>query len=278
MFMRVSLLLLVGLTGSSLVACAAPSAGDQQEGNLPPSSTATAIVVVERTAGPNDAVRGDVVTARFVRTSQGVVDDPALRMAGVAEDILLTGTCTAPTDQNPIVQKQTVELLEVGQVVLESQGPSGFPKSTQLMPRSMPDPAGVVSGFFYTSRSADVFAPGSRVSLRTTGGALDGFNVTVTAPRDIADVRVSTIPNGLDVSWDASEADPRDVIYVDVLSPAPRVALRCTGSDVGHLTVATNLDEGQVAVHRLHKETFRAKGIEPGEVRFDVAKIVAFRK
>ena len=73
-----------------------------------------------------------------------------------------------------------------------------------------------------------------------------------------------------------------DLVYVDVLSPAPRVVMRCTSIDAGRILVPqgsiAGIEEGQVAVHRLHKESFKAKGIEPGEVRFDVAKIVTFRR
>src|SRR5262249_32187018 len=151
-----------------------------------------------------------------------------------------------------------VELLDVGQVTLASQPVDGATKSTVLLPRSMPDPAGVVSGVFYSSRSADVFAPTSRVSLRSSGGAdlLHGFNVTVTAPRDVADVHVTPIASGLDVAWDATDADAHDLVYVDVLSPAPRVVMRCAANDSGHLVVPGQVDEGQIAVHRLHKESF----------------------
>jgi hypothetical protein len=291
MFMRVPLLLLGAVTGSSLVACAVPT---PEPGPETASSSATAIIVVERTVGPGDAIRGDAVIARFVRVTQGAVDDPALRIAGVAEDIPLPGTCLAPTDSAPAIQGRAVELLDVGQVTLSSQsldsaGPSSVSnvKSTVLMPRSMPDPAGVVSGVFYSSRSADVFAPSSRVSLRSSGGAdlIDGFSVSVTAPRDVTDVHVNSLALGLDVSWDVTDADAHDLVYVDVLSPAPRVITRCAAGDTGRLVVpqaaitgVRNGDEGQVAVHRLHREGFRAKGIEPGEVRFDVARVVAFHR
>lgn len=281
MFMRPPLLLIAAVSSSSLVACV--GAGGEpgtDSGTETTSSTATAIVAVERTSGPGDAVRGDAVIARFVRVKQGSVDDPALRMAGVAEDIPVPGACFAPSETTPVIQGRGVELLDVGQVVLTSDGA----KSTVLLPRSMPDPAGVVSGVIYSSRSADVFSSGSRVSLRSSGGAdlLDGFSVSVTAPRDVNEVHVASLPTGLDVSWDAEGADPHDLVYVDVLSPAPRVVMRCTSIDAGHLLVPqgsiAGIDEGQLAVHRLHKESFKAKGIEPGEVRFDVAKIVTFRR
>jgi hypothetical protein len=279
MFMRSAFLLLTALASSSLVACM--DASPEPVGTDPTSSTATAIVVVERTSGPGDAVRGDAVTARFVRVTQGSVDDSALRMAGIAEDVPAPGACLVPNDgtTSPSIQGRSVELLDVGQVVLASEGS----KNTVLLPRSMPDPAGVVSGVLYSSRATDTFAPGSRVSLRSTGGSdlLDGFAVSVTAPRELADVRVSSFSAGLDVAWDAEGADAKDLVYVDLLAPSTtRVVMRCTASEAGRVFVpaVSTPEEGQLAVHRLHRETFKAKGIEPGEIRFDVAKIVAFRK
>ncbi|MBX3206128.1 MAG: hypothetical protein KF764_13745 [Labilithrix sp.] len=276
--MRAPLLLIGAASSSALVACV--GAAPDPVGSDPTSSTATAIVVVERTAGPGDAVRGDAVIARFIRVRQGAVDDPALRIAGVAEDIPAPGACFAPSESTPIIQGRAVELLDVGQVVLAGDNS----KSTVLLPRSMPDPAGVVSGVFYSSRTSDVFAPGSRVSLRSSGGAdlLDGFSVSVTAPRDVGDVNVTSVASGLEVSWDATDAAEHDLVYVDILSPAPRVVMRCTSADDGNLLVPQSaiagIDEGQLAVHRLHKESFKAKGIEPGEVRFDVARVVTFRR
>ena len=271
MFMRVPLLLAVPLAGAGLFACAVPSPEPGADSKESTSSSAAAIVVVERAAGPGETVRGDSVVARVVRVRQGSVDDPALRIAGVAMDLPTPGGCVVPTDSSPTVQGRSVELLDVGQISLAN---------TVLMPRSMPDPAGVVSGVFYTSRGADVFAAGSRVSVRASGGAdlAEGFTASVTAPRDVGDVQVTPIAGGLDVSWDASEADWRDLVYVDVLSPAPRVALRCASQDVGRIAVGSSLEDGQIAVHRLHREAFRAKGIEPGEVRFDVARLVTFHR
>jgi hypothetical protein len=285
-------LFLVALCSSGLIACAVPgpeSGSDPSTGKE--ASSATAIIVVERTAGPGDAVRGDAVIARFVRVSQGAVDEPALRMAGVTADLpapsAMGANCFVPNDNPPAYSHgRAVELLDVGQVTLNSasavpNSAENTAKTTMLLPRSMPDPAGVVSGVFYSSRSADVFAAGSRVSLRSNGGAdlLDGFNVSVTAPRDVSDVRVSpNVVGGLDVSWDATDSDAHDLVYVDILSPAPRVGMRCTVTDTGHVAIPSQVEEGQVAVHRLHKETFKAKGIEPGEVRFDVAKILNFHR
>lgn len=276
MFMRAALPL-VCVAGSTLLACAEPA---PEPGPETTTSTATAIVAVERTVGPGDAVRGDAVLARFVRVRQGTVDDAALRIAGVATDLPNPGSCFVPADNAPVVQR-SVELLDVGQVVVSQ--PFEGARSIILAPRAMPDPTGVVSGVFYSTRATDAFASGGRLSLRSSGGAdLEGFSVSVSAPRDLADVHVSSLSTGLDIVWDGADTDAHDLVYVDVLAPGPHVALRCTSVDAGHLLIPQGsipgIEEGQLAIHRVHKESFRAKGIEPGEVRFDVAKITPFRR
>lgn len=260
------------------------------------STTATAVVVVERTTGPGDAVRGDAVIARFVRVRQGTVDDQALRIAGAAWDLPALGTCSTPDraqEAKPALQPRSVDLLDVGVLTVDSPAS----KSTVLLPRSMPDPTGVVSGVFYSARSVEAFAPSTgtesrRLQLHTSGGPdmAEGFRVDVPSPRDVSDVRVAPSSNtvtagaGLDVTWetDANASDTHDVVYVDVLGPASRLVARCTALDVGQLSIPASalgsVDEGQLSVHRLHRESFRAKGIEPGEVRFDVARVVAFHR
>lgn len=278
--MRALLSVIGAIASASVVACAVP---EPEPGLETTSSAASAVVVVERTAGPGDAVRGDAVVARFIRVKQGAVDEPALRIAGAAMDVPPPGACFAPSDGAPLVQGRSVELLDVGQVVI-SQPTEAAAKGVVLLPRTMPDPAGVVSGVFYSSRSPDAFEPGAPVSLRSSGGPdlLDGFSVSVMAPREVGEVLVTSTPAGLELGWDATEAEPHDLVYVDVLSPAPRVVVRCAGADLGHLVVPqaslAGVEDGQLAVHRLRKESFKAKGIEPGEVRFDVAKIVTFRR
>ena len=93
-------------------------------------------------------------------------------------------------------------------------------------------------------------------------------------------MHVTSSASGLDVAWDASDADARDLVYVDVL--APSFVARCSGSDIGHLAlpsaVLSGIDEGTVSVHRVHRESFKTRGIDPGEVRFDLARAVAFRR
>lgn len=306
--MRSHFLLTGALASLTALGCVAPP--DDRPDAEATSTTATAVVVVERTSGPGDAVRGDALIARFVRVRQGVVDEQALRIAGAAWDLPALGTCStagAGADSQPALQPRSVDLLDVGALTVDGSSTNGGAngaangisnggggKSTVLLPRSMPDPTGVVSGVFYSARSADAFTPAARLQFHTSGGPdmAEGFRVDVAAPRDLADVHVAftigtngATATGLDVTW---EADPsavgasegRDVVYVDVLGPSSRLVTRCATLDVGQLTVPGSavgtLEDGQLAVHRLHRETFRAKGIEPGEIRFDIARVIAF--
>lgn len=294
---RVSSLTSVGasvwpITGSLVIGLAAmgcsvstvsPSA-DGPDAEI--SAQATGVVVVERVVAESsresspDHAHADTVVARFVRVRQGIVDAPALRIAGVAQDLPPVGTCAADSDEALVQKPRAVDLLDVGPVSLDDlQG-----RSTLLLPRSMPDPAGLVSGVFYTARATEAFAPGGRLELHASGGPdlSDGFIVNVAAPQDVRDVVVSGTTSGLDITWDASEADARDLVYVEVLGPSSSVVTRCTTQDVGHVAIPEGvlgaISDGQLAVHRLHRESFRTKGIDPGEVRFDVSRVVTFHR
>jgi hypothetical protein len=286
--MRSHFLLTGVLASFTALGCVAPP--DDRPDAEATSTTATAVVVVERTTGPGDAVRGDALIARFVRVRQGVVDEQALRIAGAAWDLPALGTCStaaAGGDTQPALQPRSVDLLDVGALTVDG---SYAPKSTVLLPRSMPDPTGVVSGVFYSARSVEAFTPAARLQFHTSGGPdmAEGFRVDVAAPRDLADVHVAFASGGgssLEVTWEADPAaavasEGRDVVYVDVLGPSSRLITRCATLDVGQFTVPSSaigtLEDGQLAVHRLHRESFRAKGIEPGEIRFDIARVIAF--
>jgi hypothetical protein len=301
MFMRSHFLLTGALASLTAIGCVAP--GDDRPDAEATSTTATAVIVVERTTGPGDAIRGDAVIARFVRVHQGSVDDQALRLAGAGWDLPAVGTCSAAAQDatQPALQPRAVDLLDVG--VLTVEGPldaralGALPKSTILLPRLMPDPTGSVSGVFYSARSNEAFTPAARLQLHTSGGPdmPEGFRVDVPSPHDVADVRVAPSAGGgggaggLDIAWEGEQAanDARDLVYVDVFSSAERggrpssvLVARCTALDVGQLSIpAASLggtEEGTLSVHRLHRESFRAKGIEPGEIRFDIARVVAF--
>jgi hypothetical protein len=287
--MRSPFLLTGALASLAAVGCVVPPE-DRPDAEAA-SQTATAVVVVERTTGPGDAIRADAVIARFVRVHQGAVDEQALRIAGASvnwdRDLPTPGSCSTADarEVQPALQPRSVDLLDVGVLTVDGSGAGGS-KSTVLLPRSMPDPTGVVSGVFYSARSAEAFAPAARLQLHTSGGPdlPEGFVVNVASPREVSDVRVSSGQNGaLEVSWDAEgHARGADMIYVDVLGQSARLVARCTALETGHVVIPASalgaIDEGQLSVHRLHRESFRAKGIEPGEIRFDLARVVSFSR
>ena len=283
---------LASIASIASMGCSISATPDGPDAAESTASTATAVVVVERTTGPGDTVRADAVIARFVRVHQGTVDDQALRIAGAAWDLPTVGTCSTGAPQvRAALQPRSVDLLDVGVLTLGDREVGGDSKTeaknTVLLPRTMFDPTDGVSGVIYSARSSESFTPSSRLQLRTTGGPdlPEGFLVNVTSPREVADVRVgpASVSGALDIAWNVTDADDaRDPVYVDVVSPSARLVARCTAVDQRHIVIPSaslgGLEEGQLSVHRLHRESFRSKGIEPGEIRFDVARVVTFRR
>lgn len=287
--------------GIALVAAlGAAGCADPQDGREPAGTeSAAAAIVVSRTVSDGrdarDSVRESVV-ARFVRARQGTLDDAALRLAGLLEPTPALATCmTVQRDASEGTRPtaRPLELLDVGALAVE--GPTA---RTLLLPRAMPDPAGVVSGVFYTagaSRSGQALAAdaafggsggyaGARLTVEASGGdGVEGFSVTSLAPRDITSFDASLTEQGLDLTWDEGDAD--GVVYADVL--ASTSSLRCTMLDTGRFVVPAALlpsgtarlvpGESQIALHRVRREPLRVRGVEPGELRFDIARVVTLR-
>ena len=108
------------------------------------------------------------------------------------------------------------------------------PRARCSFPARCPIPAAMVSGVFYSSRAADVFVAGSRVSLRSAGGPDLARRLLDHGHRAARGLRREGRTLGDAVStcrWDATDADAHDLVYVDVLSPAPHAVMRCAGTD-----------------------------------------------
>ena len=85
----------------------------------------------------------------------------------------------------------------------------------------------------------------------------------------------------VDLSWEPGAID--DLVYVDVASKdVGTPVMRCLFADNGRAAVASAsfgaVEEGTLSVHRLHREAFRARGLDSGEVRFDFARAVSFTR
>ena len=283
-FRTTSAVALVALLAA--VGCSAPVAASSEAADAEATSPAAAIVVVERTSGPGDGTRAEAI-ARFVQMRSGTVDEQALRMIGAAVDFPALGACAQVGRGWGDAPARAVKLADVGGISLEANG-----VKTSLAARQLPDVADLVSGVVYTGRGENALVPQARYSLRSTGTTeVEAFEVLTTAPAEPSDVRVAsqdgralvvlTPGAAVDVSWEPGATD--DLVYVDVASKdVGTPVMRCLFTDTGKASLASaafgTVDEGTLSVHRLHREGFRVRGLESGEVRFDFARAVAFSR
>jgi hypothetical protein len=286
-FLAFSLLCVAG------IGCSAPLASSA-EPDAEMSSSSAAVVLVERTVSVDDNARAEAV-ARFVRMRSGAVDDDALLMVGAAIEFPALGTCAPlaaarPAESGPA---RAVQLVDVGTIGLEANG-----LRTSLQARRLPDIVDLVSGVVYSTRAPDpdTFPSDTAYVLRATGRPeldLAPFTVFATAPREPDELRVAGqdphAPGGLvlpsdtatSLTWTAGNRE--DVVYVDVTQSAASgpSSVRCLFEDAGHAVIAATAmtnDDGTLTVHRLHRETFQTAGIDAGEIRFDFARTVSFRR
>jgi hypothetical protein len=282
--MRTPILPLAVASLGALVGCSVQAAGGDSA-DAEASTQATAVVVVERTAGPGDAARAEAV-ARFVQMRAGAVDDQALRMVGAAVDFPSFGACAPAGSARPLADApaRAVKLADVGLVSLEANG-----VRTNLLARQVPDVADLVSGVVYTARAEAALAPRARYVLKSGGTTeVEPFEVAALAPSE-PEVQIggqdgrgaiALAPNAAaDLSWEAGD----DLVYVDIASSdASTPVMRCLFGDTGHATVPAAVfgaaEDGTISVHRLHREAFRARGLDSGEIRFDFARTIAFTR
>jgi len=270
----------------ALVGCTTNVSPSAEAADAEVTAAATGIVVVEG-SNANEGSRSEAV-ARFVRARAGVVDDDALRMVGATVDFPAVGSCESLATLHSASAARSIALLDVGGVTLMAGD-----AVTTLQARQVPDVADLVSGVVYSAR-ADELPSKSAYVLRIDGSAdldVPAFVVSAMSPGEPLDVRVAgddgrggavaaSAVGTVDVTWEAGEGD--DAIYIDVGAASAAPATRCLFDDSGHAALPASafgtIEDGTLAVHRLHREAFHARGVEPGEVRFDFARVVAFTR
>ena len=146
---------------------------------------------------------------------------------------------------------------------------------TPLASRQVPDVVDLVSGTMYSARVDDTSVPSaSDVAVLVSGSAdVPAFSGACAPrrPKLPPAVRVNgrLDASNLDVtSWGPGEGD---AVYVDVGT------LRCTFTDDGHAIIPSSAD-GDVTVHRVVRERLSIPGLDGGELRFDFARVVSFRR
>ena len=277
------------LLSSILVGCGGAVISD---GPSDAEATKTsAVVVVERTAESAAPARVEV-SARCVRVASSASVEDAWRAIGAGASVPPPGTCRPLTSLAGRLAADApaplVELLDVGGVSLEAGD-----ASTRLLPRQLPDVTDVVSGVVYSRVTDTAFLrPGARYLLHVAGQPrMAGFDAAAIAPADPFDIHVSgedaqgnvaVPPSGttaLEVTWPAPPS-PGDVIYADLQPSAVRCALDDAASDGGVAHGSIPLlplgDRGSIVLHRLRREPLHATGLADGEIRFDVARALAY--
>lgn len=241
-----------------LAACSAQVA---TESSTEPTKL-TAIVEIDRTVSDAHDVGHGSAIARFVRAS----DDGALRLVSAATDFPAIGTCALGSSESGSAQ-HPVELVDVGNVTIEGSGV----RST-LVARRLPDVVDLVSGVVYTARGPEDGSFGAGHYVLRVAGASDvpAFVREADGPSAPSLVRI----DANDVYWDPGA----DVIVIEVAGAA--TTTRCAFSDTGHATLPAGAfaSEGVLTVHRIHRESFVTAGVDRGEIRFDFARTVLYRR
>ncbi len=253
-------LALFAATGCSAVVSGSPEEADAQ------STSVTGVVVVDRTVSGEEAARGEA-SARFVRL-RGAIDDGALRLVGAGLDLPALGECAIVRDQT---STRAVELLDVGAISLESAS-----QRIALSQRQVPDVVDLVSGSVYSARIDEATVPSSAdVAVMVSGSAdVPAFSVRARTPEAPSNVRVTMGASSVALDW----VPAHDAIYVDVSSPFG--GSRCSFADDGHASIPATFfgDEGVVTIHRVRREKLSIPNLDGGELRFDFARVVSYRR
>jgi hypothetical protein len=256
---------LFAATGCAGVVSASAEEADAQ------STSVTGVVVVDRTVSGEETSRSEA-SARFVRL-RGAIDVGALRLAGAGLDLPAVGECSLVADPT---STRSVELLDVGAISIEHAG-----QRVALAQRQVPDVVDLVSGSVYSARIDDALVPsGADVAVMVTGGAeVPAFSVRAKTPDAPSNVRLSGLDQrAVSLDWNAGH----DAIYVDIGAGwrRPEATTRCSFADDGHATIPVSAfgDEGVVTVHRVRREKLSIPGLDGGELRFDFARAITYRR
>ena len=244
--------------------------------------TSAAFVEITRTSAGD----GSRTVARFARVRGGTLGDGEM-------DLLRVGLALPPVDSCAVANParsgregpspRAVELADVGALSVEAGGATSI-----LTARQLPDVIDLVSGVVYWGEAP--LPSRGRYELRATGRAeLDAppFVIAAQSPGEPQDVRVAgqsgaqiTLPAGsVDLSWEPGSTD--DLVYVDIAARG-QPTTRCAFADGGRAAIPSSAiaqaEEGTLAIHRVHREGFRVRGVDRGEVRFDLARVVGFKR
>jgi hypothetical protein len=268
-------------TAAALLGCSANVVASP-EVDAESGPTSAAVIEVTRATGGE----GARTVARFARVRGGTFGDGEMNLlnAGLALPPVDTCALASPARKgSDAPSPRAVELTDVGALTVEAGG-----ATAALTARQVPEVIDLVSGVVYWGEAP--LPSRGRYEVRATGRPeidVPPFGVAAHSPGDPQDVRVAgqtgahvVLPAGaVDVTWEAGAAE--DVVYVDIAARGT-ATFRCTFADSGHAVIPASAvaatDDGTLSVHRVHRESFRARGVDRGEIRFDLARSVAFKR
>ncbi len=245
----------------------------------------------------NEQVRSQV-TARFLRV-EGLDGRTADALVGATVLPARPGSevselgCSYLSDEGVPSGGGSIELLDVGEILVHATAEDGGGDTLALAARAFPPVGDMISGVVYTSRDdATALPPAGNYLIETTGSAsVEGFAIQVDAPGAPLDVLVSGVPiselgvdgdlavgaDGWTIHWAAGGSDG-DIIYVDVVRvDGGDEPLRCVFEDGGAGSIPAAYlghppgSELEIAVHRYRQTRVRLAGFDGAYVDFDFA-------
>ena len=262
----------------ALVSGCSAAVGDDV-GEDEPGQSLKGAVHVESVVSTDGQLRTHV-SARFLRVSG--IDG----LTGVAPVTPQFGCVEVEAQDVPSISGGSIELLDVGDIVVRVLTGEARGNTMPLAARAFPDVGDLVSGVVYTSRDNDTELPDRATYLIETHGSIqvDGFSVQVDAPDAPAGVHLAetalaadpvvlSAGTALPLRWRVPNPAAGDLVYIDMTSDD--LAVRCIFDDDGFGVVpAAYTDFGgevDVAVHRYRQTSVSLPGVEDAYVDFDFA-------
>jgi len=254
-------------------------------------SSAHALVTVQRSISADGTPPHADVLAGFVRVPAHVEPRALYELLGLRGAIPALGQCRLKMGQEATPSLSgvgRVELLEAGDVWVGAQG-----SEATLAPHAFPTVIDQISGVLYASRdrSPAAFPAASSYNVRTAGGpGLPSLSITKEAPLELDSVTVGGVVFGevkelatsapIDVTWGVGAAG--DVVVAE-LATSERVLTCSFRDEAGAGSIpAGKLDQagaGRFSLHRVRTTTFRAPGVDHGELafQFELGTSVSFK-
>lgn len=260
------------------------------------ASVQAAVVIESTTALPTTPSRvRSHVSARFLKVT-GLDPQAADEVVGGGTAVVDApeGCVFREPDAAAVPSEGSIELLDVGEIVVHALRSDLPDVSLPLAARAFPDVGELVSGVVYTSRDESTALPEAGTYVIETSGspAVEGFSLRLDAPAAPEGVRLGGLDleqpeavvlvggEPLGLSWVAGDDETdRIVVELEPLDPSPDgiSAVSCVFNDQGQalvpaaFTAFTDGSEVLVVVRRYRRREVKLPAVDEAFVDFDFA-------